>query len=110
MGPGMRLFVAIEPQESVVRHLQKMQEILRPLIPARWTLAEQLHLTLKFLGDTEDRELPSVIAALKGVHIEPAISLRICGVLCFPPHGPIHIVGAAMEDEGNRCAAFGRRN
>jgi 2'-5' RNA ligase len=100
----MRLFIAIEPEESVMRDLTKIQNTLRPEITARWTPADQFHLTLKFLGDTPDPELPDIIAALKAIQIDSPISLRMTGIVCFPPHGPIRIIAAAMEDDQNRCA------
>lgn len=105
----MRLFVAIELPEVVRQHLQRMQDALRAVIPARWTKAEQLHVTLKFLGETPDADVPGVIDALRTVQIEQPIQLSVSGVVCFPPHGPIRIVAAAMADADGRCADLAKR-
>jgi 2'-5' RNA ligase len=81
-----------------------MQELLRPIVKAKWTRPEQLHLTLKFLGDTADSELPKILEYLRGIQMSEPIRLATGGVVCFPPHGPIRIVAAALEDEAGNCA------
>ena len=98
----MRLFVAIEPDEPAIRHLQRMQESLRPILSARWIPPQQLHVTLKFLGQTTDEQLPQLLSALKLIQMRDPIHLGIAGVVCFPPHGPVRIIAAALADEQNR--------
>jgi RNA 2',3'-cyclic 3'-phosphodiesterase len=105
----MRLFIAIEPDESVLAHLRNLQETMRPLLPARWIPPDQLHLTLKFLGDTPDPQLPDLITALKNVTLDSPLLLQISGVICFPPRGPIRIIATSMEDDQNRCAQLAQR-
>ena len=100
----MRLFIAIELPDDVRRHLQEMQELLRPTIKAKWTRGEQMHLTLKFLGETAEAKLPQVVEQLRGVAMAEPIRLATAGVVCLPPHGPIRIVAAALEDEAGNCA------
>jgi 2'-5' RNA ligase len=100
----MRLFIAIQPPDPTLAHLQRMQQTLRPLLPARWTPRDQLHLTLKFLGETPDDQLPDLIEALRQIEIKYPIHLRPTAVVCFPPQGSIRIIAAALEDQENRCA------
>lgn len=99
----MRLFIAIEPAEHVRRHLQRMQEILRPILGGKSVRAEQLHLTLKFLGETPVEALPRLTEWLRTVEMGP-IRLTMAGVACFPPNGPVRIVAAALNDHGLHCA------
>jgi 2'-5' RNA ligase len=94
----MRLFVAIELPESIKRHLALMQNALRDSIRARWLSAEQMHLTLKFLGETPDRDLPRLIAALKSVEMNRHVEMQIIGTVCFPTHGLPRIVAASLRD------------
>lgn len=100
----MRLFVAIELPNQVCGQLQKIQESLWPVVKGRWTRSEQMHLTLKFLGETPDGDLPKVIGELARVRAECEIRLSAAGVVCFPPNGPIRIVAAELKDNGDRCA------
>jgi len=77
---------------------------LRPTFKAKWTRPEQLHLTLKFLGETDDSKLPQVLDQLRTIPMPEPIRLATAGVVCLPPQGPIRIVAAALEDEAGNCA------
>jgi 2'-5' RNA ligase len=105
----MRLFVAIELPDAVRKHLLRLQDLLRPIIPARWTQTEQLHLTLKFLGETPDEDLPRLIEAMRNVAVDQTIQLQTQAVVYFPTRGPLRIVAVAMEDVGGFCAALQQR-
>jgi RNA 2',3'-cyclic 3'-phosphodiesterase len=94
----MRCFVAIELPEPIRERLASLQERLGGLGKAvRWTRPEQIHLTVKFLGNVaEERvaelcKLAGAVAALQ----EP-FELQIGGVGCFPDHGPVRIVWAGL--------------
>ena len=103
----MRLFIAIELPEEIRRSLVRVQNSLRPVVAAKWVRVEQLHLTLKFLGETPDAELPGLIEELNRVRFD-AFELSTAGVVCFPPHGPIRIVAARLEDAERKCASLQR--
>lgn len=96
----MRCFVAIELPEEVRRELRALQSKLSPLEPVvRWTDVETLHLTVKFLGETPDAQLPDVCEALAATaaRFEP-FELEIGGTGCFPPDGTPRIVWAGVSD------------
>jgi 2'-5' RNA ligase len=92
------LFVAIELPESIKRHLALMQNALRDSIRASWLPMDQMHLTLKFLGETPDQDLPKLIAALKSVQMNEPVEMQVDGTVCFPTHGPPRIVAASLRD------------
>ncbi|MCL5036990.1 MAG: RNA 2',3'-cyclic phosphodiesterase [Chloroflexi bacterium] len=61
----MRLFVAVQLDDHVRRHLEQLQEKLRPGCSfVRWVRPESIHLTLKFLGEAEEEKLKSILNAL----------------------------------------------
>jgi 2'-5' RNA ligase len=93
----------MELPEDIRRLMARVQDTLRGVIDAKWVQAEQMHLTLKFLGETTDEELPEVVEALKGIRFE-AVELWTEGVVCFPPHGAIRIVAAELGDGEGKCA------
>src|SRR5580698_10581177 len=105
----MRLFVAIELPEHIRLHLVRMQEALRPIFGGKWTRPEQLHVTLKFLGETPDEQLPDLIDALTEVEMDMQILLQIKGIIYLPPHGPARIVAAGFEDVGGAAMALAER-
>ncbi|HEU6447859.1 MAG TPA: RNA 2',3'-cyclic phosphodiesterase [Verrucomicrobiae bacterium] len=84
----LRLFVAISIPETIRRQLAIVQDQLRPLATTkdvRWTSPEQMHLTLKFLGNVptvlvEDVK-KSIAAACLGVG---PFQLCVFGIGFFP--------------------------
>ena len=76
----MRTFRAIEFDAALRRKLAAVRED-SPLVgrSVRWVRAENLHLTLKFLGEVEDSRIPSVTAALArasvGVKVNEGITI-----------------------------------
>jgi 2'-5' RNA ligase len=99
----MRLFVAIEFDEPVRRRLVDVQDRLRRAADGvRWIPGEQLHVTVKFLGEVRDDRLAEVSGALEAAAADVSpFSIRIAECGCFPPRGGVRIVwvGAAQAPE-----------
>lgn len=76
-----RIFIAINLPENVKKQLSSYQ-FKWPELPARWTKAENLHITLAFLGYVKDEELLGISQIVKetAARNEPfSINLkRIC--------------------------------
>lgn len=102
----MRCFVAIELPEHIRDRLAELQQQLTPLArEIRWTRPEQIHLTLKFLGEMPDdrvAELCAVVVAAAG-GLGP-IPLEVSGLGCFPPRGGARVVWAGLEDPSSELA------
>ena len=103
-----RLFVAIDVPETVRAELAGLAEPLEGVV---WTRPEQLHLTLRFIGETEKRE--GLEAALERVRVEPFI-LPVGGIGVFPHRGPAKVlwagVGRAHSPPGTpQTAIFSRQ-
>lgn len=83
---SLRTFLAIDLPSCLLDSIVKKQQAMKPELPfITWGKSENLHLTLKFLGDTPESKIPElqqvVAKAVKG--IEPfVINLRGFGV--FP--------------------------
>ena len=71
----MRLFVALDLPDPV-----KDQLIAHSggVSGARWQARDQLHLTLRFIGEVDRHQLRDVAAALAGIH-HPGLSLALAG-------------------------------
>jgi len=70
----MRLFIAIPLPAAVKQHLEELEQ---PIEGVRWQHNGQYHLTLKFLGETEDSKVSELQQEL--ANIQPdifAISLK----------------------------------
>ena len=119
----MRLFVAAELPESVKAALAAAQERLRSgrpgsraegranrsrgLRPIRWTRPEGLHVTLRFLGETDAAAVAGLREALaRAAGRASPLSLRLGGLGCFPPSGPARVLWAGLEGDLDRLAAL----
>ncbi|MFI5357328.1 MAG: RNA 2',3'-cyclic phosphodiesterase [Opitutales bacterium] len=81
--PALRIFVALTLPEVHRRLLHHLAED-RPGLA--WTPLEQLHVTLRFLGDVAPARMEPLAAALERIQIMPfLLPLENMGV--FPPHG-----------------------
>lgn len=62
----LRTFIAVEIPESVRNRIAEFQaELKREPGRVSWTKPENIHLTLKFLGDVDEAEIPQITAALE---------------------------------------------
>lgn len=80
----IRLFVALRPPPEMRRLCLEAME--RGPAGWAWQDEEQLHLTLRFIGEVERPVAEDVAVALGSLHA-PAIDMRLCGVGWFD-HGP----------------------
>ncbi len=103
----MRCFVAIELPTKVREALADLQTRLSSLDTAiRWTRPEQIHLTLKFLGEVPDAQVPEVCStAIQVARDVPPIRLEVRGAGCFPPRGPARVVWAGIIGPPSELAA-----
>jgi RNA 2',3'-cyclic 3'-phosphodiesterase len=89
---SQRLFVAIglpEPVRTV------LAQLAQPLPDVAWTRPEQLHLTLRFLGDIDAEQKDTVVAKLRTVQVAPFV-LPIEGSGTFPPNAPPRVLWAGV--------------
>lgn len=88
----MRTFIAIELPPAARAQVQRRQEQVRARLAAqgladvfRWTPVEQMHLTLRFLGETTSAQQAQLAARLAAVVAGYGpFGLTVSGVGCFP--------------------------
>lgn len=86
MSKTIRTFIAIEIPENIISKIRELQEGLKVYgFKIRWVRAENIHLTLKFLGDIEAVQIGEITEAVsKTVEGFTPISLKAKGVGVFP--------------------------
>ncbi|MBC2600690.1 RNA 2',3'-cyclic phosphodiesterase [Puniceicoccus vermicola] len=87
-----RLFVAIGLPDYVNQALAALQEPTRGI---RWSLPENYHLTLFFLGEVDPLHTPAIRAAIRQIQVHSFI-LPIGGVGHFPPRGQPSVLWAGI--------------
>lgn len=98
-----RFFVAIDIPERIK---EDVTTTYCALPGARWTDDEQLHLTLRFIGEVAGDDSDDITKALRSV-TGPSFPLSLKGVGFFPPRGDPRIlwVGIAPSEELLRLQA-----
>jgi RNA 2',3'-cyclic 3'-phosphodiesterase len=80
-----RLFVAIAMPEEVADALDRLAH---GFPDARWTPLDDLHLTLRFIGEVDHNTFYDIGEALAGISLPP-FELELAGIGQFPPRGGV---------------------
>jgi len=107
---SLRLFVAIELQEEIRTILAdtidalKNNGIDRDL---RWVRPEGIHLTLKFLGATDEEDLPAIIAAVRAAAANHApFDLSVEGLGSFGAPRSLRVIWAGVGGNNHALASL----
>lgn len=66
MGNTLRAFVAFELPAEIIRFAENLQGNLKNCgLKLRWVKAQNIHLTIKFLGDIREASIPDVASAMQ---------------------------------------------
>ncbi len=81
----MRLFVAIDIPQAVREALGELIARLRTESRgAKWVRPEAMHVTLKFIGEVDGKQVDAIRAALRVVHSGQAVEMNFRGLGFFP--------------------------
>jgi len=98
MSKPLRAFIAVKiPSTPLLRKVLKRLETMgRSVKPVS---ADKLHVTLKFLGDTDPKMISEISNALsESAAGEPTIDLQIIGLGAFPRIQRPSVIWAGLED------------
>jgi len=86
MSNTIRTFIAVELPEKIIYTIGTVQEEIKSYgLKIRWVRPENIHLTLKFLGDIQEADTEKVARAIsESVTDHSAISLAVKGIGVFP--------------------------
>ena len=98
----MRLFVALEIPPGVRKSLAEFLAVLRALSSQpRWVRTDNLHITLKFIGEVQPEKLGDIRVALSAVHSDRSVTLDFRGVGFFPNERRPRVFWAGVEASAN---------
>lgn len=102
----VRAFVAIDLNDAIRGRIERLQERLRRAgLKLGWVRPDNIHLTMKFLGDLEDHRAANVSNALAELAAATsAFELHVEGVGAFPPRGVVRVVWVGVADPARRLA------
>lgn len=98
----MRLFVALEIPSTVRENLADLLKSLRAVSPqTRWVRPENLHVTLKFIGEVAVARLAAIRAGLAQVRSDRPVTLNFRGLGFFPSEKHPRVFWAGIEASPN---------
>ena len=98
----MRLFVALEIPSSVRENLAALIKSLRAVSPqTRWVRPENLHVTLKFIGEVPEAKLADIRECLTRVRSEQPVALDFRGLGFFPNEKHPRVLWAGIAASPN---------
>ncbi len=103
---SQRLFIAINAPSALLAALTTTQRRLQRKLaafPLRWTRPDGIHLTLKFLGDTDPARIPEITDALSRVAAQHApFELPVGGLGMFPNARRPNVLWVGLTDADHR--------
>src|SRR3990167_5292147 len=99
-GKVHRAFICVEFPSEIIKEIARVQEVLgKYKFTGKMTELENLHLTLKFLGEIDDRKLEEVKMQLSGVKVK-GFEARLGDIGIFGRNGNPKIVWVKIGGKG----------
>ena len=108
MSKTFRAFIAIDLPESIKSFLSEAQEALKLCgFRVKWVRPQNIHLTLKFLGDTATADTDKIAEAMTlAAKNCPIVSLSVKGVGVFPNVRRPRVIWAGLNGQIEALANF----
>ncbi|MBI5778405.1 MAG: RNA 2',3'-cyclic phosphodiesterase [Planctomycetes bacterium] len=98
----MRLFIAITLEKAMRKKLAAVQSELQKAQPdIKLVEPDNIHLTLRFLGEVAEEQLPELTKAISIVENYPVFELGLNGIGAFPVERHPKVVWVRGVDAGN---------
>ena len=88
-----RLFIAVDLPDAIRNNLGSMSF---GIPGAKWVAPEQLHLTVRFIGEVDGGLFRDIRDVLDEVRLAP-FTMQLKGVGCFPPRGMPRVLWVGLE-------------
>lgn len=112
-GATYRTFIAVELpaalRELINRHIDHLRRQL-PEVHAGWSRADNLHLTLKFLGNVPVAQIAALSTAIEACAQRTSqIELVLSGCGAFPPRGQPKVLWIGIDDPSGKLTRLQER-
>lgn len=107
----IRTFIAIDIAPVIKAAATKqIRELQRFVSDYRWVDVQQMHITLKFLGNVLDREIPDLCRTVEeAVRESPIFVVGFCGLGAFPAPDRPRVLWMGIDDPEGEFARLSRR-
>lgn len=98
------MFVAVQPPQEAVEHLDEFLEVRRAAADFRWATTDQMHVTLAFLAVVPERRVDDLVERLaRAAARRTGFDTRLTGGGAFPGPAAARVLWTGLElDEAGR--------
>lgn len=106
-----RMFIAIPIPGEVTSRIREVElELGRSLSGVKWVEPENLHITLKFLGNVPSNRVEEIAEGLRrAARGLPSFKIGLTGIGCFPPGGNPRVIWVGIREGGGELRRFSSR-
>jgi RNA 2',3'-cyclic 3'-phosphodiesterase len=111
----MRAFIAVEIGEAVRRRAAQLSRSLASALErggdrraVAWVAPQNLHLTLRFLGEVDAAAVEAARDRLAAPFETPAFEIGLSGLGTFPPAGPPRVIWLAVSSGAKALSDLSR--
>ncbi len=103
----MRTFIAIDLPDSLKAEIANFINHIKPSLNSKinYVSKENLHLTLKFLGEIDENDLSYIEEGLKKIE-HNKFSINLNGLGCFPSSVNPRVLWIGIKDEGKNILSL----
>ena len=111
---SIRCFVAAELDENIRKQLAQLQDRLRRKLPPdttsiKWVKPENIHLTLKFLGEVDDNIIPDICSAVsEAVRCFNPFDSEIADCGCFGSSSSARVLWVGINEGQDKLTDLAR--
>ncbi len=97
----IRVFIAVSFNQKLTRELRELQDQFKQLsLNASWVKPENIHLTLKFLGDVETNQVSKVFDPINKTALAfSSFNLRLSNLGIFPSWNRPQILSIGLDNK-----------
>lgn len=108
MQDTIRAFIAFELPENIISSIRDVQEGMQSYgFKVRWVQPENIHLSLKFLGDIHEADIKKIGAAITGTAKKMTpLSIAAKGIGVFPGMKRSRVIWIGLTGEMGRLIAL----
>jgi 2'-5' RNA ligase len=96
----LRLFIAVPIPADISRNLEDIiSNLKRTGADIKWVKPESIHITLKFLGETDEKRLLEITSAIESLGIKKSgLEVEVKGIGFFPDKKRPRVVWAGLQE------------
>lgn len=105
----VRAFIAIQCPEELKKKLVEVQKKISLFGKMKLVELENMHMTLKFLGDVDEKKIDAIADTLDSISENRQFKLLLKGVGVFPGQSYVRVIWVGVDEGSDRVIEIQKR-